>query len=258
GHRVTDLTRAVEFSKIYLDLGAAYIEQADHDGSSDPARVYEYFKMILDPSLMGKWADPKYHLAHFHTSRGMGLANYLAALQAGIYRFETTLSGTGGQPANMVDGTLTGGTGKYYHKEHLLSGIVGTEDTVVMMESMGIKTGIDVPKLLRVGKMFKEEFLRISPADMDQMVKNVSEITGINQQRLYGLKGTEAPIGNLVEEATAFIEQPEDEKEKVRRDAIAQLLHSLRGYLTSGMWGLSRAETLISNVPPSPYLKHLL
>ncbi|MFH0812811.1 MAG: pyruvate carboxyltransferase [Pseudomonadota bacterium] len=258
GHRVTDLTRAVEFSKIYLDLGAAYIEQADHDGSSDPARVYEYFKMILDPALMGKWADPKYHLAHFHTSRGMGLANYLAALQAGIYRFETTLSGTGGQPANMVDGTLTGGTGKYYHKEHLLSGIVGTEDTVVMMESMGIKTGIDVPKLLKVGKMFKEEFLRISPADMDQMVKNVSEITGINQQRLYGLKGTEAPIGNLVEEATTFIEQPEDEKEKVRRDTIAQLLHSLRGYLTSGMWGLSRAETLISNVPPSPYLKHLL
>jgi len=258
GHQVTDLKTAVEFSKIYLDLGAAYIEQADHDGSADPARVYEYFRMILDPALMGKWADPQYHLAHFHTSRGMGMANYLAALQAGIYRYETTLSSTGGQPANMVDGKLTGGTGRYYHKEHLLSGIVGTEDTVVMMESMGISTGIDIPKLLEVGKRFRNEYLRISPAAMEQMARNVSEVTGIPTQRLYNLKGTEAAIDSLVEEALAHIKESGEEQTEARKDTIAQLLNSLRGYLTSGIWALSRAETLVSNVPPSPYLKHLL
>jgi len=258
GHQVTDLKTAVEFSKIYLDLGAAYIEQADHDGSADPARVYEYFRMIVDPALMGEWADPKYHLAHFHTSRGMGMANYLAALQAGIYRYETTLNSTGGQPANMVDGKLTGGTGRYYHKEHLLSGIVGTEDTVVMMESMGIKTGIDIVKLLEVGKIFRDEYLKISPADMEQMVRNVSEVTGISTQRLYNLKGTEAAVDSLVEEALAYIEEPGEEQTKVRKDTIAQLINSLRGYLTSGVWALSRAETLVSNVPPSPHLKHLL
>lgn len=254
-HRMTDLNTAVEFSKIYLDLGAAYIEQADNDGSADPARVYEYFKMILDEERMGKWADPKYHLAHFHTSRGMGSANCLAALQAGICHFETTLSGTGGQPANMIDGVLTVGTGKYYHKEHLFTGIISSEDTVVMMESMGIKTGIDIPKLLEVGNMFRDQFLQIAPADMDAMVKNVSKLTGINLQRLYGLKGTEVSIDHLVEEAIAFIEQ--SGKEKARRDTVSRLLNSLRGYLVSGMWGPSRAETLMSNVPPSPYLRHL-
>lgn len=256
GHRLTDLLRAVEFSKIYLDLGALYIEQADNDGSADPARVYEYFTMILDKDLMGKWAHPKYHLAHFHSSRGMGLANCLAALQAGICQFETTMSGTGGQPANMIDGVLTVGTGNYYHKEHLLTGLVSAEDTVVMMESMGIKTGIDITKLLEIGNTFKDQFLRIAPADMDAMVKNVSEFTGINPQRLYDMKETEASINNLLEEAIAFIEQ--SGKEKVRRDTVFQLLNSLRGYLISGAWSSSRAETLMSNVPPSPYLKHFL
>ena len=258
GNRLIDLKKAVEFSKIYLDLGASYIEQADHDGSADPARVYEYFTMILDPALMGKWADPRYHLAHFHTSRGMGLVNYLAALQAGINRFETTLSGTGGQPANMVDGKITGGTGAYYHKEHLLSGICGTEDTVVMMEAMGIKTGIDIPKLLNLGRMFRDQYLKISPEDRDAIVQNVSQLTGISRQKLSALKGTDNLIDTLVEEAMAFIDKSGEEKNKPRKDAIAQLLNSLRGYLTSGMWGLSRAETLISDVPPSPHLKHLL
>jgi len=62
----------------------------------------------------------------------------------------------------------------------------------------------------------------------------------------------------LVEEAMAFSEKSGEEKNKPRKEAIVQLLNSLRGYLTSGMWGLSRAETLISGVPPSPHLKHLL
>lgn len=257
GHRVTDLKIGVEFSKIYLDLGASYIEQADHDGSADPARVYEYFKMVLDPELMGKWADPKYHLAHCHTSRGMGMANYLAALQAGIYRFETTLNGTGGQPANMVDGVLTGGTGKYYHKEHLLSGIVGTEDTVVMMESMGIKTGIDIPKLLTLGRVFRDEYLRISRSDMEQMVKNVSAVTGIEPVQLWKLQDSSDGMNQLIEVAFAHIEKS-SEAGKGRKDTVELLLSSLRGYLTSGMWGLSRAETIVSDVPPSPHLKDLL
>ena len=68
GTRVTDLAQAVEFSKRYLELGADYIEQADHDGSADPQRVHEYFSMIFDPEIMGAWADPKYHLCLLYTS----------------------------------------------------------------------------------------------------------------------------------------------------------------------------------------------
>jgi len=258
GARVTDLKKAVEFSKIYLDLGASYIEQADHDGSADPARVYEYFTMILDPDLMGKWADPKYHLAHFHTSRGMGLANVLAALQAGIYRFESTLSGIGGQPANMVDGKLISGTGKYYHKEHLLSGLVATEDLVVMMESMGIKTGVDIPRLLNIGRKFRDNYLTISPGQMDTVMKAVSEFAGIPKNRLFALLDTDKDIDTLVEEALKFVEKPGEDKPERIRETMMRFFKSLSWYLRRGMWGVSRAETIVSDVPPSPYLKDLL
>jgi isopropylmalate/homocitrate/citramalate synthase len=258
GARVTDLKRAVEFSKIYLDLGASYIEQADHDGSADPARVYEYFSMILDPDMTGKWADPKYHLAHFHTSRGMGLANVLAALQAGIYRFESTLSGIGGQPANMIDGRLIRGTGKYYHKEHLLSGLVSTEDVVVMMEAMGVKTGIDLRKLLAAGRKFRDEYLKISPQLMDKIVAAVSDVTGIAKDRLLSLRDSDEDLETFVEEAVKSIVQPGEEEPARIRETLGQLFHSLAGYLRRGMWALSRAETLVSDVPPSPYLKDLL
>ena len=258
GARVTDLKRAVEFSKIYLDLGASYIEQADHDGSADPARVYEYFSMILDPELMGKWADPKYHLAHFHTSRGMGLANVLAALQAGIYRFESTLSGIGGQPANMIDGRLIRGTGKYYHKEHLLSGLVATEDLVVMMESMGIKTGVNIRKLLALGKMFKDEYLTISPTQMDTIVKAIAEVTGISKERLLTLRGTDKDLDAFVEESIKFVVKPGEEEPEHMRETLMQLFRSLQGYLKRGMWGVSRAETIVSGIPPSPFLEDLL
>jgi hydroxymethylglutaryl-CoA lyase len=258
GARVTDLKRAVEFSKIYLDLGASYIEQADHDGSADPARVYEYFSMILDPDLTGKWADPKYHLAHFHTSRGMGLANVLAALQAGMIRFESTLSGIGGQPANMIDGRLVSGTGKYYHKEHLLSGLVTTEDLVVMMESMGIDTGVDILKLLDIGRKFRDKYLYISPAQMNAIITAVSEFTGISNDRLVNLRESDKELGNFVEEAVKFLVKPGEEEPKRIRESLMQLFNSLSGYLRRGMWAVSRAETIVSDVPPSPFLKDLL
>jgi len=257
GSRVTDLRTGVEFSKIYMDLGAAYIEQADHDGSGDPQRVYEYFTMILDPSLMGKWADPKYHLAHFHTSRGMGLSNVLAALMAGIYRFESTLSGIGGQPANLIDGSLIRGTGKYYHKEHLLSGLVGTEDVVVMLESMGVKTGIDIKKLLEAGRVFRDEYLRITPEQMDQMLQTVQTFTGIPRERLLGLREGKETVHGLSEEALKHVAQPEEDLQLVR-DNLELLFHSLDIYVRTGNWGVSRAETLVSGVPPAPPLAHLL
>jgi hypothetical protein len=213
--------------------------------------------MILDPALMGKWADPKYHLAHFHTSRGMGLSNVLAALMAGIYRFEATLSGVGGQPANLMDGSLIRGTGKYYHKEHLLSGLVGIEDVVVMLESMGVKTGVDIKKLLETGRIFRDEYLRIQPDQMDRMLDTVQAFTGIDRQRLVGLRDDGETIEGLVEEALKRVAQPEEDPQLVR-DNLELLFHSLSIYVRTGSWGVSRAETLVSGVPPAPPLAHLL
>ncbi len=143
----TELRKAVEFTQRWLDIGADDIEHADHDGSAPPNKVYEYFSMIMDAI-----PDPTKHVAHFHVTRGWGLANVLAALQAGITHYEGTLGGIGGQPANFVDGVPVAGTGEYYYSDPSITGLVSTEDMVVMMDEMGIDTGLDVDLLLKIGR----------------------------------------------------------------------------------------------------------
>ena len=147
----TELEKAVAFTKRWLDIGADDIEHADHDGSAPPNKVYEYYSMILNDI-----PDPTKHIAHFHVTRGWGLANVLAALQAGITHFESTLGGTGGQPANFIDGVPVTGTGEYYYQDPRIVGLVSTEDMVVMMDEMGIDTGVDVDRMLWIGKMVEK------------------------------------------------------------------------------------------------------
>ena len=144
----TKLVDAVAFAKRFLEIGADDVEHADHDGSAPPNKVYEYYSMILDAI-----GDPMKHVAHFHVTRGWGLANVLAALQAGIMRFESTLGGIGGQPANFFDGRPVAGTGDYYYQDPNNVGLVCTEDLVVMLDEMGIETGLDVERILEIGRM---------------------------------------------------------------------------------------------------------
>jgi len=147
----TEMSKAVEFTKRWLDIGASDVEHADHDGSASPDRVYEYFSMIL-----GAIPDTSKHIVHLHTTRGWGLANILAALQAGMTHYESSMGGTGGQPANFVSGVPVTGTGIYYYKEPNLAGLVSTEDMAVMMDEMGIDTGIDLDKVLEIGNMVEK------------------------------------------------------------------------------------------------------
>ena len=144
----TEMSKAIEFTKRWFDIGANDVEHADHDGSASPDRVYKYFSMLLD-----QVDNPEKQIAHFHTTRGWGLANVLAALQAGMTNFESTMGGIGGQPANFVDGVPVAGTGSYYYKDPSAVGLVSTEDMVVMMDEMGIDTGLDVDKILEIGNM---------------------------------------------------------------------------------------------------------
>jgi len=147
----THLKDAVEFTKRWLSIGAHDIEHADHDGSAPPDQVYRYFSMVLD-----QIPDPDLHLAHFHVTRGWGLANVLAALQAGIQIFEGTLGGTGGQPANFVDRTPVPGTGAYYYRDPNVVGLVSIEDLCVMLDEMGIDVGsIDIDRLLEMGTLME-------------------------------------------------------------------------------------------------------
>lgn len=146
----TEMKKAIEFTKRWFDIGVTDVEHADHDGSASPDRVYRYFSMLLDAV-----DNPEKQIAHFHTTRGWGLANVLATLQAGMTNYESSMGGLGGQPANFVDGVPVSGTGDYYYRDPLLAGLVSTEDMVVMMDEMGIDTGLDIDKVLEIGNVLE-------------------------------------------------------------------------------------------------------
>ncbi len=110
-------------------LGVGGVSLCDTTGMADPAQV---------GSLLGRTAErfPAMELtAHFHNTRGMGLANALAALDAGIVRFDASLGGLGGCPF------APGATGN-----------VCTEDLVHMFKRMGYDTGVDFDALLAIAR----------------------------------------------------------------------------------------------------------
>ena len=143
----TKLEDAVDFTRRWLAIGADDIEHADHDGSASAPDVYRYFAMTLDAI-----PDPKLHIAHFHETKRVASASVLAALQAGISHFESTLGGLGGQPANFLDDSPVPGTGDYYYEDHRYVGLVCTEDLLVQIDEMGIEHGWDVNRVLKLGR----------------------------------------------------------------------------------------------------------
>ena len=158
---------AISFVKRYLDCGADDIELADHDGSvTDYHKSYEFFSRVLDPKEMGKgpdgrdYADPKLYIAHFHTKNmASALRNAAAALKAGIIRFESCLSGIGGQPANTVDGVVIEGREGDYYSDHFNHGLISTEDMVTMFHQLRVDTGINQDMLIKLGQDFRSEVL---------------------------------------------------------------------------------------------------
>ena len=137
---------AFEFVDRLIEMGVDDIEHPDHFGEATPDRVYSYFVKIME-----KHPFPSKHIFHVHDARGVGLACYLAALMAGITRFETCLGGLGGFPASFVDGVPTGGL-KWVSEVARRNGLVCTEDFLVMLDGMGIETDIDVEKVLALGR----------------------------------------------------------------------------------------------------------
>jgi hydroxymethylglutaryl-CoA lyase len=146
----TDMKDAVEFTKRWLEIGAADIEHADHDGSASAPQVYRYFSMILD-----EIPDTSLHLAHFHETKRVAAASILAALQAGITQFEGTLGGLGGQPANFMDDCPVPGTGDYYYEDPRYVGLACIEDLLVQIDEMGIAHGYDVDRVLWLGRQLE-------------------------------------------------------------------------------------------------------
>lgn len=108
-----------------LDAGADRVSLADTVGYANPAAVSRLFEKAL------KLAGDRFCCGHFHDTRGLALANILAALQLGVNRFDASLAGIGGCP--HAPGA---------------SGNASTEDLAFMLSAMGIDTGIDITKLL--------------------------------------------------------------------------------------------------------------
>ena len=121
--------RVMDLVACYLDIGITRVTLCDTTGMANPAQV----KRVCG-AVARRW--PELTLtAHFHDTRGMGLANAVAALEAGIVRFDASLGGLGGCP--YAPGA---------------SGNVCTEDLVHMFQAMGLDTGVDLERLLEAAR----------------------------------------------------------------------------------------------------------
>ena len=124
--------KVVRFAERMARLGVHEINLADTVGYANPLYVKNMFADIQ--SAVGEIPLA----AHFHDTRGLGLANIFAAFEVGITRFDSCLGGLGGCP--FAPGA---------------SGNVNTEDTVGMFNSMGIDTGVDIEKLIEVRRLLE-------------------------------------------------------------------------------------------------------
>jgi hydroxymethylglutaryl-CoA lyase len=120
-----DPERVFEIAGRLVEFGCAEIAFGDTTGMANPRQVREFFELARDR------LPPVELTAHFHNTRGQGLANVLAALDSGIESFESSFGELGGCPVPP------GSTGN-----------ISTEDLVSMLEEMGVGTGVELPKLI--------------------------------------------------------------------------------------------------------------
>ncbi len=126
--------RVFAIARALRDAGAQEIGFGDTTGMANPAQVREFF-----PAARDALGDDVELTAHFHNTRGQGLANVLAALDAGVRSFESSFGELGGCPVPK------GATGN-----------IATEDLVSMLHEMGIATGVSLEGLLEAARAVQE------------------------------------------------------------------------------------------------------
>lgn len=114
-----------------MAAGCDEVGLSDTTGYADPAAVKRLVRLVR-----GVVGDAGLTGIHLHNTRGLGLANVLAALEVGLTTVDASLGGIGGCP--FAPGA---------------SGNIVTEDLVFMLEAMGLRTGIDIERLLKVRKI---------------------------------------------------------------------------------------------------------
>jgi hydroxymethylglutaryl-CoA lyase len=126
--------KVVELAEALMAAGCDEVGLSDTTGYANPAQIKSVVRAVHA-------AIGTKHLTglHLHNTRGLGLANVLAGLEAGITTFDASMAGLGGCP------TAPGASGN-----------IVTEDLVFMLEAMGYTTGIDLEKLLKVRHILRE------------------------------------------------------------------------------------------------------
>jgi len=122
----------MDFVERFVGEGFDGISLADTTGMANPRQVRELTTKVLE-----RFPPPNdtFYTLHFHNTRGMGLANVVAGIEAGVRSFDGSVSGLGGCP--FAPGA---------------SGNISTEDMVNMLEDMGYDTRVDLAKLLAVAR----------------------------------------------------------------------------------------------------------
>jgi hydroxymethylglutaryl-CoA lyase len=115
----------------FLALGFAELMIADTTGMANPAQIERTMSRVLS-----QWGDQVSFGLHLHNTRGMGLANVVAGLRAGVTTFDASVAGIGGCPFAPQ-----------------AAGNISTEDTVHMLHEMGYSTGVDLDRLIEVARL---------------------------------------------------------------------------------------------------------
>jgi hydroxymethylglutaryl-CoA lyase len=126
--------RVFGIARRLIDAGAQEIGFGDTTGMANPAQVRDFF-----PAARAALGDEVELTAHFHNTRGQGLANVLAALDAGVRSFESSFGELGGCPVPA------GATGN-----------IATEDLVSMLHEMGVETGVSLERLLEAARAVQD------------------------------------------------------------------------------------------------------
>jgi hydroxymethylglutaryl-CoA lyase len=142
--------RVLEIAARLADAGCEEVAFGDTTGMANPRQVGEFFAAARQ-RLQGVELT-----AHFHNTRGQGLANVVSALEQGVESFESAFGELGGCPVPP------GSTGN-----------IATEDLVSMLHEMGTDTGVDLPKLIKasravqalLGRRLGAHVLRAGPVD---------------------------------------------------------------------------------------------
>lgn len=141
----------IDMVKRHLDLGIDELALADSTGMAHPRSMFELMSRIVE--LTGDIPV----ILHLHDTEGKGLANVMAAIEAGVYIFDTAVAGMGGCPV------VKGSTGN-----------IGTEDLAIMLHQMGIQTGIDVRKIAKISFEMEAFFDKRFSGKMHHIVENES------------------------------------------------------------------------------------